>query len=277
MSYPFGSDIDYGRDFDRAIEEGMARDLDAYDRRHLFDFAGDYYPEYEVAEHPKFARIAKYNYLHDQACFHRPVVRDDGGDEKTETCYICNPEYVAWEVEDYYNELGEAFGPAWLDSDWESEVEIPSYALYDLYEDDESEEEVDPEVELLEFKMFMLGMDGRIASKQSARGARRQWYRAGRKQRRRQDHGTANNSDKRHSQNERLNRGAAQREAIEISESLNRITAEFELNHMPTDAADEDFVRAWKRQETRQRYTKVTVRPHASYDWGMYDESDWDH
>lgn len=269
MSYPFASDLDPNRDFDRKIEVEMARDLDAYDRVHLFDVADDY-PEY-VAEHPKFARIAKYNYLHDrESCFHRPVVSEDDDGEKTATCYTCNPEYVAWEVEDCFNDQ--------LDSSRELEVEdeIHDYEWDGLYEDDEFEEGIDPEVELLEFKLFMLGMDGMTAPRQSARGARRQWYRAGRKQRRRQDHGTANNSEKRYSQNERLDRGAAQREAIEISESRNKITAEFELNHMPTDAADEDFVRAWRRQETRQLHTKVAARP-ASYGWGMYDESDWDY
>ena len=259
MSYSLGSKLDYEGSV--ALEGEMARDLDAYDRAHLFDVAGDYYPGY-VAEHPKLARIAKYNYLHDQGCFHRPVVSNDGDGEKTETCYICNPECVDWDIEDFYNGL--YMGPVdyghLAESDWESEEEIPNYALHGLYEDDEFEEGIDPEVELLEFKLFMLGMDSLIAFKQSARGARRQWYRAGRKQRRRQDHGTAHNSSKRYSQNERLNRGIAQREAIKISESLNKITAEFELNYEPTDAADEDFDRAWRRQMTREHNTKRPLR-----------------
>ena len=214
-----------GSDYDdcgfSAYDEDLMRELDEYDGDHFFDYVEeDHYPPYE------------------EECWHRPVA-------STGTCFICNPEWVEWDILDYSdNVLDQEHRLLNLDDEW----------------DDYSPLEFSPEEELTH-TLIGLGLNGE-GTRRSARGRRRHWYQPGRKQRRRQDHGTANSCYLRDSWEERPCRSAAKRAAIEDSKGLNKITAEFELNYEPVGGEyDEDYAVAMKRLETRLRHTRRAPAP----------------
>jgi len=174
-----------------------------------------------------------------EECWHHPI-------GSTQTCYYCEPDAVAWDIED-----------AWLAYEGSlslmSEADI--YRLISLSPDEE-----------LELKLLDAGI---IANelRPSARGRRQQWYRPGNKPcRRRQDHGTAHAVYRRDDYYwyKSPSRQIIRRGAIGDSLGLNTITAEFELNYEPVGGDyDEDYAKAVNRLEARRQHT----RRHPSFNY----------